>query len=150
MPGELASSTDRRIPSKLAIERRALQVAVSLLSLVPVSAGLSGILVGPAFLNVTPPFPADVASHLAYLSGLLLAVGLGFWSCVPSIEARSARFRSLTIMVAIGGLARLLALVTGTTPSGGHLRPCHGARRDARPGRLAGPCRRRGEPLSGR
>jgi hypothetical protein len=58
-------------------------------------------------------------SHLRYLSGLILAIGLGFWSTVPRIELQGTRFRLLTCLVLIGGLVRLLGLVAVGTPTKG-------------------------------
>jgi hypothetical protein len=97
-------------------ERRALQIAVALLALVPVAAGLAGVLRGPAMVG---DWPATVSadSHVRYLSGLLLAIGLGWWSVVPAIEHRAARVRLLAALVVCGGLARLLSLVVVGTPS---------------------------------
>jgi hypothetical protein len=102
-------------------ERRLLQASVLLLALVPISAGAAGVVGGPAFLGLERPWPADLDSHFRYLSGLFLAMGLGFWSCVPAIERRGARFRLLGGLVILGGLARLLSLLLVGTPSPGHL-----------------------------
>ena len=56
-------------------------------------------------------------NHHRYLSGLLLAIGLGYWSAVPMIEKMATRLRLLTALVAIGGLARLSGLVLGDMPT---------------------------------
>jgi hypothetical protein len=56
-------------------------------------------------------------SHVRYLSGLLLGIGIGFWSMVPRIEAMSDRCHLLTAIVFIGGLARLAGLVFDGVPS---------------------------------
>ena len=74
--------------------------------LVPVTAGLVGI-VAPAFLDLAGSTPS--LTHIAYLSGLLLAIGLGFWSTIPAIETKTGRFTMLTALVVLGGLARLIA-----------------------------------------
>ena len=88
--------------------RRWLQTIVAVGGLIPVAAGLAGIFIGPAMVAATASVPLD--SHFRYLSGLLLAIGLGFWSCVPGIERRSARFRLLTGLVFVGGLGRAVSL----------------------------------------
>ncbi len=49
-------------------------------------------------------------THGAYLSGLLLGIGLAFWSLVPAIERQGRGFSVLTAIVVLGGLARLLSL----------------------------------------
>ncbi len=58
----------------------------------------------------TPAVPQSL-THIAYLSGLLLAIGLGFWSTIPAIETRGGRFTLLTALVVLGGLARLATAI---------------------------------------
>ncbi len=100
----------------IARERKLLQQAVGFLSLIPVSAGLFGVLFGPeGLLGDRVSVSAD--SHFRYLSGLLLGLGLCFWSTVPDIETKTGRFRLLSLLVVIGGLARLLGLAVTGVPS---------------------------------
>jgi len=87
-------------------ERRALQLSIAIAALLPVAAGLWGIGQG-----LSGNGWAD--NHHRYLSGLLLAIGLGYWSTLPRIEAMGARLRLLTALVMIGGGARLVGLVLG-------------------------------------
>jgi hypothetical protein len=84
----------------------ALQAAVAVAGLVPVGAGLAGALMGPAMLD-EPISSIATDSHFRYLSGLLLAIGLGFWSTIPQLPRRTARVRLLTAVVVVGGLGRL-------------------------------------------
>ena len=98
-------------------ERRLLQLAVVLFGFVPVGAGLAGVLFGMTVFDEGAVVSRELDSHGRYLSGLLLAIGLGFWSCVPGIEARGARARLLTAIVFIGGLARLYAVNRAGWPS---------------------------------
>ena len=102
------------------VERRALQSVISVLSLVPIGAGFGGIVFGPAFLGATPPWPTDLDSHLRFLSGVFLIVGLGWWSCVPGIEDKTGRLRLLALMTFAGGLSRLYSLSLVGLPSLGH------------------------------
>jgi hypothetical protein len=99
----------------LAREKRLLQQTVGVLSIAPFAAGLFGVLFGPALTNETVSVSGD--SHFRFLSGLLLAVGLCFWSTIPEIEAKTGRFRLLTVLVFIGGLSRLLGLFLTGVPS---------------------------------
>ncbi len=96
-------------------ERRYLQRTVAVLALVPVSAGLFGVLFGPAVTGDRVSVSAD--SHFRYLSGLLLGIGLLFWSTIPAIEEKTGRFRLLALLVFMGGLARLLGLMLTGIPS---------------------------------
>lgn len=92
------------------IERRLLQAAVVIACIVPVSAGLAGVVWGVDFL--TRGWPGrDLDSHLRYLSGILLAIGIAFLTCVPHVERHRVRFGLLGSLVIAGGLARLLGLV---------------------------------------
>jgi hypothetical protein len=91
------------------IEKLALQIAVAITACVPVLAGAAGA-VNPAVLDLVSSSPQSL-THAAYLSGLLLGIGLAFWSCVPAIETKSSRFALLTAIVVLGGLARLLTAI---------------------------------------
>lgn len=103
------------------IERRLLQAAVALGCAVPLLAGGAGVIEGPAMLRgVGSEVPADLDSHYRYLSGLLLAIGIGIASCVPGIERKTARFRLLALLVVIGGLGRLSGLASTGMPGTDH------------------------------
>jgi hypothetical protein len=94
------------------VERRLLQGVILLAACVPVYGGLWGALGHMRTLD------ASSASEGRYLSGLLLGIGLIFWSCVPAIERRGAVVRALAAIVFVGGLARLAGTpVTGWSHS---------------------------------
>lgn len=95
-------------------ERRLLQAAVLLAGVVPVSAGVAGIVLGA---QLAGGGTIDLDSHVRYLSGLLLGIGLLFWGMVPNIERHAGLFRALTAIVAIGGLGRAVGLWAVGTPS---------------------------------
>lgn len=101
------------------MEKRILQSLVALVACVPVLAGGAGVLLGPA-LNGVAEANATAASHFRYLSGLLLGIGLCYWSCVPRIEAKGGRLGLLTLIVFIGGLGRAYSLVATGSPSVWH------------------------------
>lgn len=102
-------------------ERHLLQAVVMVLAVTPVVFGALGIVIGPHFLHVTAPWPIDLDSHFRFLSGVFLVVGLGWYSCLPSIETKTERFRLLAAMTFAGGLARLLSLSIAGLPSMGHV-----------------------------
>ena len=83
---------------------RVLQVLVAVLALVPVSAGLAGVLDGIDLTGGRAVGLDGIAtdSQFRYLSGLLLAIGLGFWSTVPRLPLQTRRFRLLTGLVVVG------------------------------------------------
>ena len=101
-PFDRSSIVEHFSPSK-----PVLQAAVALAAMLPVVASAWDVMHG---LNSAD---AWAINHERYLSGLLLAIGLGFWSTIPYIEEKAARFRLLTSIVVIGGLCRLLGVMLG-------------------------------------
>ncbi len=96
-----------------------LPFAIRLAALVPILAGGGGALFGPAFLGEAAG-PAT-ASHLRYLSGVLLGLGLVAWWCAAALARRRAVFEALCAMVTLGGLARAAALLADGAPPWPHL-----------------------------
>ena len=96
-------------------ERQALQRVVAAVALVPVVSGLYGVVFGLGSAGGLVDVSAD--SHYRYLSGLHMGIGILFWTCVPGIEAKTGLFRFLTLVVGLGGLARLLGLALTGLPS---------------------------------
>jgi hypothetical protein len=105
------------------IERRLLQIAIALACLVPLFAGGAGVLGGPAMVKGIAAGEAgiDLDSHFRYLSGLLLGIGIGFAACIPAIEHRTAIFRTLGLIVILGGFARLSLVPSVGLPGPGHV-----------------------------
>lgn len=87
---------------------RALQVAVAVAGLVPVTAGAVGAFRPDLLALAGAP---SALTHVGYLSGLLLGLGLGFWSLIPSIERQGRAFGLLTAIVVLGGVVRLTLAV---------------------------------------
>lgn len=96
-------------------ERKLLQQTVALTAIIPAAIGLYGILFGQALTGDAVSISAE--SHFRFLSGLLLGIGVCFWSTVPRIEEKTGRFRLLTLLVVIGGLGRLAGLLFTGIPS---------------------------------
>jgi hypothetical protein len=96
-----------------------LPLAIRLAALVPVLAGGAGALLGPDALGEAAG-PAT-ASHLRYLSGLLLGLGSLAWWCAADLRPRRRVFAALCAMVVLGGLARLLGLLLDGTPPWPHV-----------------------------
>lgn len=98
-------------------ERRMLQRVVAVLPLVPVLSGLYGVVFGLTGLASGGLLDVSADSHFRDLSGIHLGIGILFWTCVPGIEAKTTLFRFLTLVVVLGGLARLLGLYLTGLPS---------------------------------
>jgi hypothetical protein len=94
------------------VETRMLQIAVAICSVVPISAGAAGVLQGVALFDEQIANPADLDAHFRYLSGLLLGIGLAYISAVPGIEQRRHRFLLLGGLVVLGGVGRLVAVLS--------------------------------------
>lgn len=96
-------------------ERWAFRAVVGLAGLVPVGGGLYGVLSGAAAFDGASSAALD--SHVRYLSGLLLAIGVAYWTTLGRRERYGRRYRLLTAIVVAGGLARLYgAVVDGAPP----------------------------------
>ncbi len=93
--------------------------AIRLAALVPLLAGGAGALTGAGFLG-EPAGPAT-GSHLRYLSGVLLGLGLVAAWCAADLARRAAVFHALCLVVVLGGVARLGGLVAEGTPPLPHL-----------------------------
>ncbi len=98
-------------------ERGYLQRTVALAASLPVAAGLYGVLTGIDGIGTNPTVNVSADSHFRYLSGLQTGIGLLFLTCVPGIEGKTTLFRFLTLVVVLGGLARLLGLALTEVPS---------------------------------
>jgi fumarate reductase subunit D len=98
------------------LERRLLQGTVTVTALIPILVGVAGIVAGLGAFDASDGASRNADSHVRYLSGLSLAIGVAFWSTVPAIEASGSRFRLLTGLVVVGGLARLYAAVRTGLP----------------------------------
>jgi hypothetical protein len=100
-------------------ERLLLQLCVAIAAAVPVVAGFAGMLYGTSLFGLTGDRSAD--SHIRYLSGLLFAIGLAFWSTLPRIETQGERFRQLVLIVLVGALSRAAAIAVIGMPGTGAL-----------------------------
>lgn len=91
------------------MERLLLQISVAIGGLVPVAGGMAGVIWGPALLGESARGPLD--SHFRYLSGLLAAIGIAYWTAVPDIEREGLKFSLLTLIVVAGGFSRALGML---------------------------------------
>jgi hypothetical protein len=96
-----------------------LTFAIRLAALVPILAGSAGALAGAGFLGEAAGPATD--SHLRYLSGLLLGLGLLALWCAADLPRRGVAFTILCAVVALGGLARLLGVAVAGVPPWPHV-----------------------------
>ena len=96
-----------------------LAMAIRISAIVPILAGAGGAVLGTAFLGEAA-LPATT-SHMRYLSGLLLALGLAAWWCAADLARRRGVFGLLCGAVVLGGLARLGGLAVDPAPAWPHL-----------------------------
>ena len=103
-----------------AAEKRAWQVLLALVLILPFTAAIAGVVKGPAFLGRPPVIPTDLDSHFRYVSGIFLAMLVFYVSCIPDMEHKTQRLRLLGARTVAGGLARLFLLASVGVPSIGH------------------------------
>jgi hypothetical protein len=96
------------------MEKRLLQVSVSLAALVAVAVGMAGVVWGASGLGEQAPGILD--SQVRALSGVLAAIGIAYWTTVPDIQRAGARFGLLTLIVVAGGFARALGMLIAGPP----------------------------------
>lgn len=85
-----------------------LQVTIAIAACVPVFAGVYGVINNVGIISEATILNDN---HIRYLSGLLLAIGLAFWSFIPKIETKTTKIRLLTFIVFVGGLSRAFGTV---------------------------------------
>ena len=102
--------------------RRALQVNLGVLGIIPIATGLVGFLgLGdPLYVHfgVVPNVVLD--SNLRFFSGLWLGVGVTLYAILPRIEAHGVTYRALWGMIFLGGIGRLLSLLSAGRPPALH------------------------------
>lgn len=96
--------------------RRALQMTLGVLSVIPFLSGLAGMLVGPKALpSASTPDPTT-DSEYRFVSAFWFTTAPVIWSAIPRIERRTSLVRGLTAVVFAGGLARLISWRTTGRP----------------------------------
>jgi len=91
------------------MERKLLQIAVAFAGLVGVGFGLAGVVFGTAFVDIFDDGAID--SSVRFFKGMLLAIGLIYWSCIPDIERRGERISLVTFILVCGAASRLMAVI---------------------------------------
>ena len=100
------------------MNRRPLQIATAILACVPTITGLLGMmgLDDPLYRALQLPRHATLDSNLRFYSGVWLGLGLAAFWLVPRIERETVLFRCLWLMIFLGGIGRLLSLLSAGMP----------------------------------
>ena len=101
------------------MERKLLQIAVALAGLALVGFGLAGVFFGANFLDLSGNVVMD--SYIRFLKGMLLGIGLIYWSSVPDIERHGERITLVTFILVLGAVPRLMAVIGNGVPTIGIL-----------------------------
>ncbi len=95
--------------------KRPLQIATSVLGLIPVITGVISMMgvTDPIYVAANIPHNALLDSNLRFFGGLWLGVGLALLWLVPRIDTLMGTivFRLLWGMIFIGGIGRLLSMI---------------------------------------
>jgi len=90
--------------------RRALQIVLGTLAVIPFASGAAGVLVGPPALpGVDGPVPTDVDSEYRYTHAVYLTLAPVLWGALPRIEREATAVRAVSAAIFLGGVARLVS-----------------------------------------
>lgn len=101
------------------MERKLLQAAVAVAGFAGVVLGLTGALLGTMHADLSGEVVLD--SYVRFGKGVLLAIGLIYWSCIPRIERRGDRIALITFILVLGTLSRLVSVAGHGVPTVGIL-----------------------------
>jgi hypothetical protein len=103
---------------KTSASRRALQVAIALLALVPLGFGIRGLMVGASVLDTAAPAVAAVAldNQVRFLSALWFSMGVLLLVALPRIERHALAIRFVGGAVFLGGVGRLISVLVVGSP----------------------------------
>jgi hypothetical protein len=101
--------------------KRALQVIIAVLSVLPLATGALGFIFGAGLL-----LPAGVAtpkldSQFRFLSAWDIGLALIVWWIIPQIEYQTALFRIVCLAVFLGGVGRVTAWYLTGSPGAAFL-----------------------------
>jgi hypothetical protein len=94
------------------MNRRALQIVMAILALVPIATGIIGMfgLSDPIYAPMGLPHNSLLDSNLRFFAGVWLGLGLALLWLVPRIGTETVLFRVFWGMIFIGGIGRLLSM----------------------------------------
>ena len=101
------------------MERKLLQIAFALGGLTLVGFGFAGVFFGATFIDLSGDVVMD--SYIRFLKGMLLAIGLVYWSSILDIERHGERISLVTFILVLGAVPRLMAVIGHGVPTIGIL-----------------------------
>jgi hypothetical protein len=101
------------------MERKLLQVAFALAGLMLIVFGLAGVFFGASFTDLSGSVEMD--SYFRFLKGMLLGIGLIYWSSIPDIARHGERISVVTFILVLGAVPRLIAVIGHGVPTIGIL-----------------------------
>lgn len=90
--------------------RRALQLVVAVLALVPLTTSSLIIIQGAGRFIGTEAVPAGLDSAIRYLAGVYFGVALYIWWIIPRIERQSAGITFVAGAIFLGGVSRAVSV----------------------------------------
>jgi hypothetical protein len=98
--------------SDVDMSKRALQILMGLLGVIPVTTGLLGLLgvEDPVYVAVGVPRIVLLDTNLRFYSGVWVGLGLALFWLIPTIERQTVLFRVVWGMIFIGGIGRVLSM----------------------------------------
>ena len=97
------------------MERKLLQIAFALAGMIGVLLGLTGVLFGSMHADLSGDVVLD--SYVRFGKGVLLAIGLIYWSSIPQIERHGERIALISLILVVGSLSRLVSLAGHGVPT---------------------------------
>jgi hypothetical protein len=97
------------------MERILLQIAVAFAGLIGVILGLTDVLFGTMHADLSGDVVLD--SYVRFGKGVMLAIGLIYWSSILQIERHGDRIALITVILVVGSLSRLLSLAGHGVPT---------------------------------
>jgi hypothetical protein len=100
------------------MNRRPLQIVSAIMGAIPVITGLVQMMGihDPLCANLNLPADATLDSNMRFLAGVWLGLGLASWWLVPRITEQTVLFRFLWLMIFLGGVGRLVSMVSVGLP----------------------------------
>jgi hypothetical protein len=96
--------------------RRALQVVLGVLALIPLGTGLMDVVVSTAALPGAPSVTPELDSNYRFFGVVWAGMGVALIWAIPRVERATTLLRGVFAVVFLGGLARCLSLVMVGVP----------------------------------